>query len=136
MSARASKSQWHLTGQLLAVIAALTWSLLPALCHDASHASQLLAPVSGSTAHGASHDHSDDEGDACCHVVAGAKVIAPTATALPAVQVVVLSPSVVVAPIADAPSAHAKVARDATGPPRSESSRYFSYSPLAPPLGA
>lgn len=137
MNACATKARWRLGGQLLALLAAATWALLPALCSGGPRAESEFASAISQSAHGASHDHPDDKGDSCCHVVAAAKVVAPAVAPLPAVQIVLVSPSLgQVAPVAELRSPHPKLVRDSTGPPPPDSSKYFSYSPLAPPLAA
>ena len=113
---------WNRGGQLLALIAAFMWSLLPILCPQAEavESRHSHAAFAGSEDHGEGHAHQHHDSNQCCNVLAGAKFLAPTAAIAPAPKVVVVAAIAIVAKltidnrqVTDTLSAH-----EATGPRR------------------
>lgn len=134
------QSQHYLSSRVLALIAAVVWALLPALCPAEPFATSdhhLISTAAASdAAHVSGHEHPGDrDADPCCHATSAAKVVAPASASIPKVKVVpVLLAVVAVAPVIDVVLvATDRPGRVATGPPPKLSAKYLNYSPLAPP---
>ena len=123
-----------ISARFLVGLAIAMWSFAPWICtasaHDEIDHQHLASPH---------HHHGNGSGDRgldhCCATLASGLVATSVSAPLPNVKVALISLAAAAAMIlhAFAPSLMLAPTNAATGPPRSQPTRFSTYSPLAPP---
>lgn len=133
-------ARWNEGGRVLAIIAALTWSLLPLLCPNLEAAeprhSHGAHAESGDRSEVDTHQHPANHNEnQCCTALTGTKFVVPVAASAPAPKVVLISAMAVVAKLSidHRQVTNSLAAHDATGPPKRSPPKFTNYTPLAPP---
>lgn len=133
-------ARWNTGGQVLAIIATLTWSLLPLLCPNLEAAEARHAHgshvESGNLSEADTPQHpADHNEDQCCTALTGAKFVAPLAASAPAPKVVLVSATAIVTRLSidHRQVTNSLAAHEATGPPKRSPPKFTNYAPLAPP---
>jgi len=132
---------WHhrslsgLITRFLAIALVIGWSVVPGLCGA-------LLEVEHEHANFAAHDHRGIDGDhhadhdrtvPCCRSLADAKFMAAMPVEAAPPKVIPVAVTLTVERVTDEIAVTSEPIEVATGPPRTRSTRLFSYSPLAPP---
>lgn len=141
-----STSPASIAARYFAIAIVVGWTLVPAICGGAFEAEHTHAQVASKAneAHVQVASHEDAAGDAhhdaqheglisCCRSLANAKFLVAVPAGLSPIKAVLIAVLDPVANAQDPSTLESSPAEAATGPPRTRSTRYLSYSPLAPP---
>ena len=134
---RDNTSRSGAVSRILAIVLVMMWSVVPVVCASATEIEPDHTHV------GLGHDHDDGpvhkDQDTCCRSLASAQYLIAEPAALPPIKIVAVSVAPLLA-VSDSSSAvvESEPVCASTGPPRTITtlSRFFTYSPLAPPARA
>lgn len=130
-----SPSPTSIAARYLAIVIVVAWTLVPAICGGGLDAGHALAHAA-SHDDVASHTHHDTPNDTlieCCSSLGDAKSLTAASAGLSPIKAVLIAALEPATAARDSSTLESAPAEAATGPPRTQSKRYLSYSPLAPP---
>lgn len=133
-----STSPASIVARFFAIAIVVAWTLVPAICGGEFEAEHSHAQVAGHD-DAAGHAHADtqhhkDDLSSCCRSLADAKFLTAVPTGFSPSKAILIGVVASATAAKDWPALESAPVLAPTGPPRIRSSRYISYSPLAPPV--
>jgi hypothetical protein len=130
-----STSSASIAARFFAIAIVLVWTIVPGVCGGLFEAEHTHAEIGA-------HEHADSVTDhasqhkeliPCCRSLASVKFLTAAASDPSPNKAVLIAVFDTAANSENVTALASKPVAAATGPPRTRSTRYFSYSPLAPP---